>query len=227
MIVLHAGIESGRFLLWGEEAQEDAPGPVKRRRQPRSRSQSAPTLPYDAGESGLDDALQAISAGVIRPHKAEAVTVWLPTVAGLPMASSSLIAERLETGTGVRLLPWQITALHLDTIAAANLLCACINQQMLAPGIIIGRDLAFWAQALRFAGALVAKQQFLPGVQVIEGAYVARWQPIFAGADAQRRKTLVKAMPQVGRALSHRADAPPITPASSVLDHLLEVIVDY
>ena len=227
MIVLHAGIESGRFLLWGERSQEDAPSSDKRRRQPRRRSRSASPLPYDAGESGLDDGLQAIATGVIRPQKTETVTVWLPTVAGLPMASSPLIAERLETGASVSLAPWQITALHLSTVAAANLLCACINQQMLAPGIIIGKDLTFWAQALRFAGALVAKQQFLPGIQMIERAYVARWQPIFAGADAQRRQTLAKVMPQVGRALSRHTDAPPATPASFLLDHFLEEMVDH
>ena len=98
---------------------------------------------------------------------------------------------------------------------------------MLAPGVSIGKDLAFWAQALRFAGALVAKQQFLPGIQVIERAYFARWQPIFVGADAQRRQTLAKAMPQVCRALSRHTDAPPDTPASFLLDHFLEEIVDH
>jgi SNF2 family DNA or RNA helicase len=80
---------------------------------------------------------------------------------------------------------------------------------------------------LRFAGALVAKQQFLPGIQVNGRAYVARWQPIFAGADAQRHHTLAKAMPQVCRALSLRTDAPPATPASSLLDHFLEEMVDH
>jgi SNF2 family DNA or RNA helicase len=224
MIILHAGIESSRFLLWAESSHENAAPLAKRRRQP---SASAPTFPYDAGESGLDEGLQAIASSVIRPQKAEAVTVWLPTVAGLPRASGPLIAEQLETSAGVSLSPWRITALYLSTVEAVDLLCACINQQTLAPGIIIGKDLAFWAQALRFAGALVAKQQFLPGVQQTERATYARWQPVFAGADAQRRQTLAKAMPQVGRALSRQADAPPATPASSVLDHFLEEAVDY
>jgi SNF2 family DNA or RNA helicase len=184
-------------------------------------------LPYDTGENGLNDSLQTIATGDIRRGKAESLTVWLPTVSGLPMASSPLIAEPLKTGAGATLSPWQITALHLDTIAAADLLCACINQQILAPGIIIGKDLAFWAQAMRFAGALVAKQQFLPGIRVTERAYVARWQPVFAGADAQRRQTLAKAMPQVCRALSRQTDAPPATVASSLLDHFLEEMVDH
>jgi hypothetical protein len=143
------------------------------------------------------------------------------------MASSTLIAECLEKVAGASLSPWQISALHLDTAAAADLLCACINQQILVPGIIIGKDLAFWAQALRFAGALVAKQQFLPGIRVIERAYVARWQPVLAGGDAQRRKTLIKVMPQVCRALSRQTDAPPATVASSLLDHFLEEMVDH
>src|SRR5204862_8307051 len=97
----------------------------------------------------------------------------------------------------------------------------------LAPGIIIGKDLAFWATALRFAGAIVAKQQFLPGVQRIEHAFYARWQPVFASTDAHRLAVLGKAMPQACRALSRHPDAPPATPASSLLNHFLEETVDY
>src|SRR5947209_5011881 len=106
------------------------------------------------------------------------------TGAGQPLASSPLIAEPSEQNAHITLSPWKVTALHLSTVAAVDLLCACTDQQTLAPGIIIGKDLAFWATALRFAGALVAKQQFLPGVQRIEHAFYARWQPVFAGADA-------------------------------------------
>ena len=32
------------------------------------------------------------------------------------------------------------------------------------PGVIVGKTLSFWAAVVRFAGALVAREQFLPGV---------------------------------------------------------------
>ena len=225
MIVLHAGIESSRLLLWGETSREDAAPTSKRRRQGQRRSTAA--LPYDAGKSRLNECLQAVATPVIRPQQADAVIAWLPTVAGLPLASRPLVAEPLESEASATLSPWRITALPLGTEAAIDLLCACIGQQMLAPGILIGHDLAFWAAALRFAGALVTKQQFLPDLRKIEGAYVARWQPVFAGPDASRLAMLGKAMPQVCRALSRNNDAPPATPAASLLNHFLEETVDY
>ncbi|MBI3325378.1 MAG: hypothetical protein HYZ81_01560, partial [Nitrospinae bacterium] len=45
-----------------------------------------------------------------------------------------------------------------------KLFCASVGKQTLAPGVIIGKDLAFWVVAMRFAGALVARQRFLPGM---------------------------------------------------------------
>jgi SNF2 family DNA or RNA helicase len=227
MIVLHAGIESNRFLLWGEMPHEDA-APTKGRKQSRKRVASAHILPYDAGESSLIENLKVIASdNVIHSSNIETVIVWLPTVAGLPLTSSPLIAEPLEPTSNATLSPWKITALNLNTDAAVELLCACIGQQTLAPGIIIGKDLIFWATALRFAGSLVAKQQFIPGVEVIESAYCARWQPVFTGVDAKRLLILGKAMPQVCRALSGQTDAPPATPAGSVLNRFLETMVDY
>jgi SNF2 family DNA or RNA helicase len=227
MIVLHAGIESGRLLLWGETSQEDAAPSSKRRRPEKRRATTALPLPFAASESHLNECLQAIATGVIRSQKAEAMIVWLPTVAGLPLPSSPLVAELMEQGANVTLAPWQITALALGTEAAVDLLCACIGRQMLAPGTLIGKDLAFWAATLRLAGAMVAKQQFLPDLRKAEGVYVARWHPVFAGPDAQRLAMLGKVMPPVCRALSRRHDAPPATPASSLLNPFLEETVDY
>jgi len=56
------------------------------------------------------------------------------------------------------------------------LLGACVGKEMLAPGIIIGRDLAFWTIAIRLAGSLVAREGFLPGLQEIQGSYYAHWE---------------------------------------------------
>ena len=44
-----------------------------------------------------------------------------------------------------------------------------------AGGVLVGADLAFWADAARFAGALVARQHYLPGLSTEHGAYRARW----------------------------------------------------
>ena len=63
------------------------------------------------------------------------------------------------------LRPWLISTLGLSPGRAIGLLCACVGKQTLAPGIVVGADLAYWATAMRFAGAMVARQQFLPGFE--------------------------------------------------------------
>jgi hypothetical protein len=76
-----------------------------------------------------------------------------------------------------------VTALRLSTEQAIDLLCRCVDKQVLAPGVIVGNALAFWAKALHVAGALVARQQFLP--EMSEGGWLPHWKPIFLSADAQ------------------------------------------
>jgi hypothetical protein len=102
-----------------------------------------------------------------------------------------------------------------------------MGKQVLAPGVIVAQDLVFWTTAMRFAGALVARQQFLPGIAEEPAGYGARWQPIFAGADAERLAKLAKAMPHVGRALTRDAAAAPQIPAGSVLTAFIGMLVDH
>src|SRR5581483_5977383 len=130
------------------------------------------------------------------------------------LASSPLIAEALPTKAQPELAAWTVTALPLVAAEAIELLCLCADKETLGPGVIVGKDLAYWATALRFAGALAARQQFLPGCQREEEAFFARWEPVFAGADAQRLAKLAQAMPPACRALTGGNEAhPPTTPA--------------
>src|SRR5207245_2757374 len=79
-----------------------------------------------------------------------------------------------------------------------------VDRDTVAPGLVVSKDLAFWALVLRFAGALVARQRFLPGIVEAEGGWRARWTPVLDGVDAQRRMKLAAAMPGACRALSPR-----------------------
>src|SRR3989442_4633563 len=108
---------------------------------------------------------------------------------------------------------------------------------MLAPGVIVGKDVSSWATVMRFAGALVARQQFLPEVKEIphshpgplsEGkrSYRACWKPVFIGADADRLARLARTMPQACRALTRAASSPPERPAASVLSDFTCGMVD-
>ena len=55
---------------------------------------------------------------------------------------------------------------------------------MLAAGVIVGVDLAYWAEVLRFAGSMMARQQFLPGFTTDADEPRATWDPVFIGMDA-------------------------------------------
>jgi len=157
----------------------------------------------------------------------ETVVAWLPTAGSQPIASSPLIAEPPGSRAKVALAPWTVTALRLSTEQGVEMLCACVGRQTLAPGVIVGGDLAFWTVALRFAGALVARQQYLPGLSEDDGVFRARWDPVLAGPDRERLAKLAKAMPAVSRALGREAASPPEMPSESVLSAFVGRMLDH
>jgi SNF2 family DNA or RNA helicase len=215
MIVLHAGSAHGQLLLWGETPVEASNG-VKKARGRKARSVTAGPSPYDAGEAALREAVTSSSP-------AETATLWLPSVGAHPVASSPLIAESPAADTPTALAPWTTTVLRLTSDQAIDLLCQCMDKETLAPGVIVGNTLAYWAKALRLTGAVVAREQFLPGVDA--EAHAARWQPVLVGPDAQRLKQLAQAMPPACRALAS-ADHPPDTPAMSILSAFVTAMTD-
>lgn len=242
MIVLHAGILEGQFFLWGEIPPEDQALLTKgRKRKGDSRTASSflKHLPYSAEEEKLSTVLKEAGFGFRASKRSTGIMiVWLPTVDNKPIPSSPLIAEAPEDGTKAILVPWTVTGLRLSTEQVVELLCASVGKQTLASGIIIGKDLAFWTIALRFAGALVAKQRFLPGMAQDNGIYLARWRAVFSGLDAERLSRLAKAMPAVSRALTYaegrhgqehtmRPQTPPEVTSVSMLSGFVESIVDH
>lgn len=214
MILLHAGYLNNRLWLWGEQS-----GSPSTARRGRPSARAVARSPFDAG-TALRDALKTLA---VAPSAAELVSLWLPTVAGAPCPSSPLIAE-LPTGNA-QLSPWQVTAMPLAGEAMTTLLVACSERPVFAPGIIAGDDLRYWARALRFAASLVARQQYLPGIAEVDGAFVARWEPIFAGEDGTRLSSLASGMPAVARAMGS-ADSPPETPATVILEAFITSTVD-
>ena len=223
MIVLHAGFLNSRLLIWGETPADSAmPASKPRGRKPKTARAEA--LPYDAGSESLLGALS--ESGTAAAGKTLPTVVWLPTVRGVPAASSPLIADPPASTAEPVLSPWTITAYPLSTADSIHLLCACADRQTLAPGVIVGRDLSFWVSAMRFAGALVGRQQFLPDVTEVGGVWEARWQPVFVGADTERLSKLAASMPAACRAITVEPGEAPSSPATSVLAGFLGEIVD-
>jgi len=232
MIILHAGFQEKHLLLWGETApaETELKGKTARAAK-RNTAAKPPRLIYDVGVEGLLAALaEFLSSLQLDKSDFESIAVWLPTVDGQAQASNVLIASPVQSKSPPVLSPWTVTALPLATVEAIELLSLCVEKQMLSPGVIIGGDLAYWSAAMRFAGAITTRQQFLPSVVKEDGKYHARWQPVFAGQDAERFQKLARAMPHVCRAMTAanaEEQTPPDTPAASVLSDFVAVIVDH
>jgi hypothetical protein len=136
---------------------------------------------------------------------------WLPSNEQGALPSSPLLTERPEDQGAVRVAPWEVPALVLTTEQAVAVLVAGIDRTTWAPGMVVGKTLTYWATVLRFAGALVARQQYLPGV-VVEGdgtTLRARWEPVLTGVERLRAEQFARSMPHACRALNRDAADPP------------------
>ena len=216
MLVLHAGFASDQLWLWGETPASTLTNKTRSKKAKPLRS------PLAAGEETLLAVLEELDLSSGEP--ASNKVLWLPSVGKQPLASSPLVAEPSTNGPTPELLPWQMPVVALNPPQAIDCLCACMDREALRPGVIVGSTLAYWTQALRFAGALVAREQFLPGVD--ETGTRAVWQPILAGADVRRGRQLAQAMPAACRALGVSEQEAPRQPAASLLSAFLQVMVD-
>jgi hypothetical protein len=213
MLILHAAFYENRLFVWGEIPAAPEPR-VNRVSKGRLKASKPPPFPHDAGKDHLSKALQEAGLGqLLNGLASETAVAWLPTHKNRPLASSPLISESSASREPVAISPWQVTTLALSPPAEVELLCACVNQEVLAPGVIIGKDLRFWATALRFAGSLAARQRFLPGLTEIRGTYYARWEPVVSGNDSGVATRLAAIMPRGCRALTPDTASPPVRPA--------------
>ena len=147
------------------------------------------------------------------------------TALSLPALSSPNRPDRVAK---VKLAPWIVAAYRFSAAEAVELLCASIGKRTLAAGVIVGADLAYWAEVLRLAGSMVARQQFLPGFTTDTDEPRATWDPVFIGMDAERLAGLARRMPAIARALSEPdAAAPPERPSTAVLKQFVATLVDY
>ena len=185
--------------------------------------------PFAASTGELTEALKKMSLG-LKPAASPAyhVTAWLPTRGDSPVPSGALIAEPPRSRAKAKLAPWTVAAYRFSTAEAVKLLCASIGKRMLAAGVIVGVDLAYWAEALRFAGSMMARQQFLPGFTTDTDEPRATWDPVFIGMDTERLAGLARRMPAAARALSEPdAAEPPEMPSIAVLRQFVATLADY
>ncbi len=201
MIILHASASNGRLMLWGETSAQEPVNAAPR----KSKSSAQPARSRFALEAfRLVNALDAEVPGAeLSRAKRQSSVAWLPSNDDGALPSSPLLTDQPVTAGAVRIAPWEIPALVLTTEQAIEILAACKGRQTLGAGVIVGTTLTCWATILRFAGALVARQQYLPGV-VAEAdgtAYRARWEPVLTGEARLEAERLARSMPHACRAL--------------------------
>jgi hypothetical protein len=231
-------------VLWAETAAAGRPatGSAPRARAVRKASslgRVARRSPYDASDELLEAVLppaddpplprRATRKPARTAPRTQQLVAWLPTVSDCPVASTALVAEPPPDAAAAALAPWLVTAHPLTIEQALDLLPACANVRMLVPGVLVGADLAFFADLTRFAAALVAREQFLPSLGRCPGAdeqWEARWTAVVAGDDVRRLSRMVERMPHACRALAADDREPPALVAESVARAFLDLIVD-
>ena len=228
MIILHIAHYKHGYFLWGEKPAGEIPSFSP---QQDRKSEISPTkpYPYDAGKEGLQKSLRQTSIDFrLSTMKSPKLLAWLPTKGGNPIPSSKLIAEPPASRAKVKLCPWGIYAYPLSIEKFVELLCLCRGKQTLAAGVVTGIDLAYWSEALRFAGSLLARQQFLPGLAVNDSEYCGVWETIFAGNDIKLLTKLAQQMPPMVRAVTgDKAIAPPEKSPESILKQFVTQVIDY
>jgi SNF2 family DNA or RNA helicase len=226
MLVLHAGLIDRTFYVWGESP----PRSHRSGRPARTRSKQGriARLPYDAGAELVAAVVPPVDgSGRASKPPIRTLIAWLPTAKGSPRASTPLIAETDPAAGEPAIAPWRLTACELTAAQALEFLCACVDRETLVPGVVIGPDVRVLTHAMRFAGALVARQQFLPSVDDTDGSYTARWEPSLAGNDAERLRALAAAAPHACLALSRTAERPPAIEPVGILRAFIGTMVDH
>lgn len=213
MILLHLGLLDGELMLFGEAPLE---------RALRGRAQN---YPFDAGVKGLEFALGQIG---IQPRRGVAAHVagllWVPTLGEYAIPSSALISDNAVLRGDTVVKPWRITLRPLDIAAAAKLLFQCAGKRSVAPGVVVGDDLWYWLDAVRFAASLVAHQRYLPGVSSDRRA---NWTSVVRDQDGEIFARLARDMPTVSRALTQQnSTLPPQRSRAAMLREFLDHTVE-
>ena len=211
---------------YGEKHQ-----PIHRTKSNRTRqkkTRSLPFLPYGAGYKQLSQALKesGYTAKILKKDSRQAI-LWIPTKGDAPIASNPMIAPPPTGRRKVKIAPWQATALSLPIKDAVDFLCQCADKELLCPGVLIGKDLAYWSTALRYSGSLAARQKFIPYAVKEDTSYRACWKPIITADERNKQIDLAAAMPGACRALSFDDSSEPSLPSESILSSFLDRAVDF
>jgi superfamily II DNA or RNA helicase len=209
ILVLHAAVHDERLAVWGEV--------------PVGATGAAPDS-CSATHDVLRDALQR--AAIAADGEERMLIAWLPAVGGRPVPSSPLIGEAPDA-PHVDIVPWRIDAIELHVGDAIELLAAAAGKRLVAPGVLVGADLAFCVTAMRFAATLVARGHVLPSVEETGNRWRAHWIAAPTAAEHEQIASLARAMPSAAVAIGISEEAPPAADRRHVIDRFLNDVIDH
>jgi superfamily II DNA or RNA helicase len=229
------------FAIWGEQSPNIRVKPrPPRRRAPGADGRGplgtragtpppvvAPAHPFALSDDGVRHALSVL--GLTRwatQTNVRRVFATLPSVPASepPYGSPHRSTEPIDTADSLRSGLWEVPAVVLDEVATVSLLPRIAAASAANPGML-GEDLRAWIVAARFALSLLARQRFLPRVQVRDETLLSRWSPVIEDpSDRTTLRTVERAMPGAAVALTWEADARRATPREALADYLAATI---
>ncbi len=214
MLLLHASLVNEQLFVWGESS-------------PAARDTSQFALGSEI-EAALAEVMPEMRARSVQCN--ETLVAWLPTRRGKPMPSPSIADLGEKRVRAAMIAPHAVETVPFGATASLALLRACAGRALLAPGVVIGHDLAYWSQLMLFAARLIAKQHVLPSISIERrgnrAAYRARWQPRLDAAARAKLTELSTRMPGACRALARAHDAAPCEAPRDVAQRFIEYAVD-
>ncbi len=225
MIVAHGSWipdDEGRgFFLWGETRSTSSSSP-------RKKSGGEPPHPFHCTRKQLEHEVfrplgeNGYSTAVTRGEE----VFLLPSVEGRPLPSSELVAETLSTSGSIRALsPWRVSGIRLAPLTALGWLACLPTDGESMPGALrLGPDVRFWATAARMALEMLARQRFLPDLEIETrtSRAVTHWDPLLEN-EQERMEKMISSMPPVCRAFVLN-DMPPIEPEALMEDFFSSVM---
>jgi len=194
VIILHAAAYGPTLRLWGELSGDDPA-----RQLPRKKTTRSTRHPYAVGAQEIRNMLRSQFDMLHSQHHSLA-GVLLPCIDGMPLPSDGTAHTPPGSDPRISLKRWSVEPLLLPVPTLVSVLFAVAHNRTSIAGMAVAPDLAYWSDALRFAGLLAARQQFLPNMSPYYGRVVSHWTPVFLGDNHERLLALAKRMPASVRA---------------------------
>ncbi|MDR2179337.1 MAG: DEAD/DEAH box helicase [Synergistaceae bacterium] len=206
---------------WDLQSENESENKNKNKNLPPKRRGRKPKQP-PVSSSLASSSLPSPSSSGIGRGKGNGFGIFfvgLPTFDGMPLPSSPLIAEPpvVKGKTALRLERWQAEGAFFAPRDAVLFLSSLRPLAQIGDKPLkFAPDLEFCLGLLRFAGAMTARQNFLPSVNVLPAvnppsspqtlaqtlAYgTALWRPVFAGLERDRCESLIRSVPGLCRAV--------------------------